>query len=165
MAHLVPEQWLSAEAHSFERFFNLTSQYLENLERLTALNVQALRFCLAESQEILARALAAENLPEMLLLPTLAAPVCAAQFQSYGRQFFGLATALQRHNTTRYPTVSPHMPRRGDSLPNTATAKPPLQGAMPKSGLVAIPLPVQQDVPSPPKRKPALRAIRAIPIE
>jgi phasin family protein len=101
IAHFISEQWLNAETSAFEHFFDVTSQWIGTLERLTALSLQAVQFSLAESQEIMARTLAADNLPEVLSLPTLLAPASAAQVLSYSRQFSDHVSAMQRHATRR----------------------------------------------------------------
>jgi phasin family protein len=109
MAHFIPEQWLSAETSGFEYFFDFTSQWFGILERLTALNLQAVRVGLAESQEHMARTLAADNLPEMLSLPALLVPTSAAQVLSYSRQFVDLASAMPLHVTSPHPGAVPRV--------------------------------------------------------
>lgn len=103
MAQVIPDRWLSAESEAFDKLFGLTSRCFETVERLTALNLQAIRFGLAETQEVLARTAAADNLPEVLALPVLLAPAGAAQALSYGRQFFEMVSDLQRGFAPRQP--------------------------------------------------------------
>ncbi len=95
MTQLIPEQWLSMESSGFDKLLGITTRCCDAFERLTALNLQAIRFGLAETQEALARTCVANNLPEMLSLPVLLAPVGSAQTQSYCRQFFGIMSDLQ----------------------------------------------------------------------
>ncbi|MFM0055307.1 TIGR01841 family phasin [Paraburkholderia phytofirmans] len=99
MAQLIPKQWLGMEINSFDQLFGITSRCCYAFERLTALNLQAVRFGLAESQEALARTCAADNLPEILSLPTLLAPAAFAQALSYSRQFFQIMSSLDRDST------------------------------------------------------------------
>jgi phasin family protein len=96
MTQFIPQQWLSMESNGFDQLFGLTSRYCNAFERLSALNLQAVRFGIAETQEGIARTCAADNLPEVLCLPTLLAPVAVAQALSYSRQFFEIISDLQR---------------------------------------------------------------------
>ncbi|MGY6123544.1 TIGR01841 family phasin (plasmid) [Paraburkholderia strydomiana] len=98
MAQIIPEQWLGIERSGFDQLFGITGRCCDAFERLTALNLQAIRFNLAETQEGLARTCVAENLPEMLCLPTLLAPAGFAQALSYSRQFFEIMSGLQRES-------------------------------------------------------------------
>jgi phasin family protein len=116
MTQLIPEQWLSMESSGFDKLFAVTTRSCEAFERLTALNLQAIRFGLAETQEALARTCVANNLPEMLCLPTLLAPVGFAQTQSYGRQFFEIMCDLQRDLAPQQPVCVVRQPYFGDSL-------------------------------------------------
>lgn len=96
MAQIIPGQWLNVESAGFDNLFGATTRGFEVFERLTALNLEAIRFGLAETQEAMARTCAADNLPELLCLPTLLAPVGVAQALSYSRQFFEILSDLQR---------------------------------------------------------------------
>lgn len=95
MAQIIPGQWFNVESAGFDQLCGITTRSLQAFERLAALNLQAFRFGLAETQEAVARTCAADSLPEMLCLPTLLAPVGAAQALSYSRQFFEILSALQ----------------------------------------------------------------------
>lgn len=83
MAQIIPGQWFNVESAGFDQLCGITTRSLQAFERLAALNLQAFRFGLAETQEAVARTCAADSLPEMLCLPTLLAPVGAAQALSY----------------------------------------------------------------------------------
>ncbi|ASV99053.1 phasin [Paraburkholderia aromaticivorans] len=96
MAQIIPGQWLDMESAGFDNLFSVTTRSFEAFERLAALNLQALRFGLAETQEAMARACTAGNLPEVFCLPTLLAPVGVAQALSYSRQFFEILSDFQR---------------------------------------------------------------------
>ncbi|WP_454872032.1 phasin family protein [Paraburkholderia xenovorans] len=95
MAQIISGQWFNTESAGFGQLCGITTRSMEAFERLTALNLQAIRFGLAETQEVVARACAAGNLPEILCLPTLLAPAGAAQALSYSRQFFEILSDLQ----------------------------------------------------------------------
>lgn len=99
MTQIIPEQWLDIERSGFDQLFGITSRCCDAFERLTALNLQAIRFNLAETQESLARTCVADNLPEMLCLPTLLAPAGFAQALSYSRQLVEIMSDLQRDST------------------------------------------------------------------
>ena len=130
MAHFIPEQWLSAETSGFEYFFDFTSQWFGILERLTALNLQAVRVGLAESQEHMARTLAADNLPEMLSLPALLAPATAAHILSYSRHFFEIMSDMQHPATSRHAASPIRQPRLREGLPGTSATQSRLSEVM-----------------------------------
>ncbi|MDR6207915.1 TIGR01841 family phasin [Paraburkholderia graminis] len=96
MTQLIPEQWLSAQAESFGRLFGITRSGCDAFERLTALNLEAMRFGVAETQQAMSRMGAAHSLPEVLSLPTLLAPVGLAQALSYSRQYCKILSELQQ---------------------------------------------------------------------
>lgn len=115
MAQLIPDRWLSAESEAFGTLFGVTGRCFEAFERLTALNLLAMRFGLAETHETFARMCAAADLPEVLALPALLAPVGAAQALSYNRQLFEVMSDLQRGFAPRQPASAEL--RRSDSTP------------------------------------------------
>jgi phasin family protein len=170
MAHLIPEQWLSAETSGFEHFLGFTSQYFETLERLTALNLQAVRVGLAESQEHMARTLAAGNLPEMLSLPALLAPASAAHVLSYSRQFFEIMSAMRHHATSRHAASSTLQPRLREGLPGTSATQSRLSEVM-MTGIASVEEPTAsparagQDAAAWAADRTSLRATRVTPIE
>jgi phasin family protein len=116
MAQIIPEQWLDIESNGFDRLFDSTGRCCDAFEQLTSLNLQAIRFGLAETQEALARTGAANNLPEVLCLPTLLAPAGFAQALSYGRQFFEILSALQRDSAPQQPVGAVRQRHFADSL-------------------------------------------------
>ncbi|ANB77857.1 phasin (plasmid) [Paraburkholderia phytofirmans OLGA172] len=116
MTQLIPEQWLSMESSGFDKLFAITTRSCDAFERLTALNLQAIRFGLAETQEALARTCVANNLPEMLCLPTLLTPVEFAQTQSYCRQFFEIMCDLQRDSASQRPGCAARQPHFSEDL-------------------------------------------------
>lgn len=104
MTELIPTQWLKMESNDFDKLFDVTTCCFDVFERLAALNLQAFRFGLAEIQETFARTAVANNLPELLCLPTLLAPAVFAQALSYNRQFFNILSDLQREFAQRHLT-------------------------------------------------------------
>jgi phasin family protein len=116
MAQVISDRWLSAKSEAFDKLFGLTSRCFETVERLTALNLQAIRFGQAETQEALARTCAAVNLPEVLALPVLLAPVGAAQALLYSRQFFEIVSHLQRGFAPGQAASTVRRRRLADSL-------------------------------------------------
>ncbi|MFM0514094.1 TIGR01841 family phasin [Paraburkholderia sp. RL17-373-BIF-A] len=116
MAQIIPEQWLGMETNGFDQLFGITTRCCDAFERLTALNLQAVRFGLAETQEALARTFAADNLPELLCLPTLLAPVGFAQALAYSRQFFQIMSNLHRDSTPPQPVGTVRQRHLADSL-------------------------------------------------
>ena len=143
MAQIIPEQWLSMESNGFEQLFGITSRCSNAFERLTALNLQAFRFGLAETQEALARTCVANNLPDVLCLPTLLAPVGFAQALSYSRQIFEIMSARQLGSAPQQPIGAARQPHLADNLPG---------------GLAT-----QSLVPSDVRTKPAMSSASSVP--
>lgn len=145
MTQFISEQWLRAQSEGFDKLFGITTRCCDAFERLTALNLQAIRFGVAETQEAIARICAADNLPEMLCLPTFLAPMGFTQAQSYSRQFFEIMSDLQRDATA--PLVGAVRQRHlADSVPG---------------GLATQPL-VPRDVPAEPALSSAPAACAAV---
>jgi phasin family protein len=133
MAQIIPEQRLSMESNGFNHMFDITSRCCDAFERLTALNLQAMRFGLAETQEAVARTCVADNLPELLCLPTLLAPVGFAQALSYSRQFFGIMSTLQRDLALQKPAGAVRQRHLADGPPGGLATQSPV----PCDGLTA----------------------------
>lgn len=125
MAQIIPGQWFNMESAGFEQLCGMTTRSLEAFGRLTALNLEAIRFGLAETQEAIARTCAASNLPEMLSLPTLLAPAGAAQALSYSRQFCEILSDLNPDFAV--PPVDAH--RQRHAADSAATRSPTPTGA------------------------------------
>src|SRR6266702_4510878 len=167
MTNLVPRQWLTAETVGFDRLFALSIKSIEAFERLVALNLQAARFGLAESQEILTRTLAAENLPELLSLPALLSPVGGAQALSYSRQFYEIISDMRREYIQPEQGRSKGQPHLAAGLLGSLGT----QALVPDDTLAASsavsPVPASATTASTkqPAGKSGKRAIRAIPVE
>ena len=142
MAQVIPGQWLSMESNGFDKLFGITTGYFDAFERLTALNLQAIRFGLAETQEALARTCVADNLPEVLCVPTLLAPARFVQTLSYSRQFLAIVSNLQRDSAPPQRVGAGRQPHFADSL----------HGSLSTQSLVPC------DVPAGPAMPPALAA-------
>lgn len=116
MAQMIPKQWLGMERSGFDTVFGITSRCCDAFERLTALNLQAIQFGVAETLEAVARMGGANNLPAMLCLPTLLAPAGFAQALSYNRQFFEIVSDLQRGYAAQPPLDPAGERRLADNL-------------------------------------------------
>jgi phasin family protein len=101
MAQITSDRWLRAESDGFDKLFGATGRYFDAFERLTALNLEAIRFGFAETREAFARTCAADNLPEAIALPVLLAPAWVGEGLSYSRQFFEIMSGLQRGSESR----------------------------------------------------------------
>jgi len=95
MSTLIPHPLAAEQDERINTLFSAVNRSLEALEKLTALNVQAIRFGLAENQEFLGKALAANNVQELLALPALMAPAVAGQVLLYGKQLSEIVAAMQ----------------------------------------------------------------------
>lgn len=127
MTQLIPEQWFSMESSGFDKLFGVTTRWCDAFERLTALNLQAIRFGFAETEEAIARTCVANNLPEMLSLPTLLVPVGFAQTRSYCRQFFEIMSGPERDSAPRQPVCAARQPHFTDNLPGSLATQSPVR--------------------------------------
>ncbi|MFM0720067.1 TIGR01841 family phasin [Paraburkholderia strydomiana] len=123
MAQNFSGQWPGTVGDGFNTLVGVTTRYFDAFERLSALNLQAIRFGLAESQETLAHLCAAKSLPEMLSLPTLLAPAEFAQTLSYNRQFFEIVSDLQRGCALQAPLDAAGERRQADNLAGGLAAR------------------------------------------
>jgi len=95
MSTLIPHPLSAEQDERINTLFSVVNRSLEAFEKLTALNVQAIRFGLAENQEFLGKALAANNVQELMSLPALMAPAVAGQALLYGKQLSEIVAAMQ----------------------------------------------------------------------
>jgi phasin family protein len=131
MAQPIPAQWFSMESNGFDRLFGITNRCCDVFERLTALNLKAIQVGLAETQEVLAQTDVASNLPEMLCLPTLLAPVRLAQALSYSRQFFEIVSDLQGDLSSQQMAGRAQQRALGDRLFDSVSSRSLVPGDAP----------------------------------
>jgi len=95
MSSLVPEQLIDAQKTGLETTFGLLTKVLEGTENLVELNVQAVKSTLAESQEILTKAFAAEDPQYLFALQANQVQASAEKVQSYWRHVYEIVSGTQ----------------------------------------------------------------------
>ncbi|CAB3638541.1 hypothetical protein LMG22037_00074 [Paraburkholderia phenoliruptrix] len=105
MTQLIPGTWLRAQSESIEQLFNMTRRCCDTVGHITELNLHAVRFALAQSEEAFVRACAAGSLPELLCLPTLLGSADFSEALSYGKQYWKILSDLE-------PDAVPSVPAR-----------------------------------------------------
>lgn len=98
MSLLSPEQAVAIKTN-VDTFFEVAGKIFEGVEKLAALNLQALRATLAETQENMSKMSAAGEPQQWFTLPADFAGPCAEKSLSYGRQVFDIAAATQAEVT------------------------------------------------------------------
>lgn len=88
MTQLIPEQWLRAEIEGVDKLFGITTRCCDAFERLTALNLQAIRFGLAESKEAMVRKCAADNLRALEIITVTDGELAEELLQTFGNADF-----------------------------------------------------------------------------
>src|SRR5579864_7355879 len=95
MALSSPEQIAASQKASLDAFFGLTGKVIEGVEKLVALNLQAVRSTLAESQKNLTKAPGTTDPQQWLTLQAGVTAPFAEKSLSYGRQLFDIASTTQ----------------------------------------------------------------------
>ncbi|ANB76554.1 hypothetical protein AYM40_30630 [Paraburkholderia phytofirmans OLGA172] len=95
MSSLAPEQLVAIQKAGFETTFGLLTKALEGTEKLVELSVQAVKSNLAESQEILAKVLAAKDPQELFALHASQMQPAAEKVQSYWRHVYEIVSSTQ----------------------------------------------------------------------
>lgn len=160
MSTPTPNPLAPAQDPRIDVLFGLANRSLEAFAKLTALNLEALRFGLAENQELLNKALAANNVQELLALPTLIAPAVAGQILSYSHQLSDIAAAVQQ----QFPASAQIQRRKPQPVTQDPSATPAKQSAMSaETGSTgAASETTSGGAPAPAGRKSTKRAIPAV---
>ena len=98
MALLSPEQ-VAAQKANVDAFFGVAGKIFEGVEKLVALNLQAVRATLAETQENMAKASGTTEPPQWFSLQAGFTGPFAEKSLSYGRQVFDIASTTQAEVT------------------------------------------------------------------
>jgi phasin family protein len=160
MSTPTPNPLAPAQDPRIDMLFGLANRSLEAFAKLTALNLEALRFGLAENQELLNKALAANNVQELLALPTLMAPAVAGQILSYSHQLSDIAAAVQQ----QFPTSAQKQRGKAQPVTQSPSGTPAKQSAVPaETGSAASAAEITPGgAPAPAGRKSTKRAIPAV---
>lgn len=90
-----PEQVSAAQAAGLDILCGLTSKTIDGLQKVAELNLQTMKWTLAETQECTRKALDARNAGELLAMEAVFFPPVAEKAQAYGRQLFEIAAATR----------------------------------------------------------------------
>jgi phasin family protein len=157
MSTPTPNPLAAAQDPRIDVLFGLASSSLEAFAKLTALNLDVLRFGLAENQELLNKALAANNVQELLALPTLIAPAMAGRMLSYSHQLSDIAAAVQQ----QFPTSAQIQRRKAQSETQRSSETPAKPSATPADtgSAASASATTPGSAPAPAARKSTKRAI------
>ncbi|RKF46909.1 TIGR01841 family phasin [Paraburkholderia fungorum] len=123
MTLLSPEQNAAVQAN-VDTFFGVAGKIFEGVEKLAALNLQAVRATLAETQESIAKVSGAEPQQWFALQAESARPG-AEKSLSYGRQVFEIASATQAEVTQLVEAYYERYNNRVQSLVEEAAKRTP----------------------------------------
>jgi phasin family protein len=105
MSTLIPQRLVEAQSSTIKRLFAFSSNAFVGIEKLTALNLQAVKTTLAENQALMARALSAKP-EELVALSTSLGKPTAEKIAAYNRHVHeimsGVQIALTANASSRY---------------------------------------------------------------
>lgn len=99
MALLSPEQVASAQKANLDAFFGLSGKVFEGVEKLIALNLQAIKSTLVEAQENAATASGTNDPQQWLASQAGVTGPCADKWRSFGRQLLDITSTTQAEVT------------------------------------------------------------------
>ncbi|WP_168790547.1 TIGR01841 family phasin [Paraburkholderia aromaticivorans] len=92
MTQFSQEQFAAAQKKHVDTFFSLTGKFVEGVEKLSLLNLQAAKSIFAETQETAQKALAEKELPELFQLHNALLQPAAEKGNAYSRQVYEILT-------------------------------------------------------------------------
>ncbi|SAL24776.1 TIGR01841 family phasin [Caballeronia humi] len=95
MSSLAPEQIVASQKAGFDTFYGLAAKSFEGFEKLVGLNVQTVRTSLAESQELVGKALSVRDPQELIALQTSQAQAGAERLQAYWRDVYAVVNGTR----------------------------------------------------------------------
>jgi phasin family protein len=103
MSTLIPQRLVDAQSASIKRLFAFSSNAFEGIEKLTALNLQAVKATLAENQALMASALSAKP-EELVALWTSIAKPTEEKIAAYNRHVYEIMSGIQIALTANAPS-------------------------------------------------------------
>jgi phasin family protein len=95
MSPFTPDQFAAAQKSNLSHLFALTNTAFEGFQKLTELNLQAVRTTLAEGQENVEAVLAGKDLREVFVAQGNLAQPAAEKAVAYARHVFEIASSTQ----------------------------------------------------------------------
>jgi phasin family protein len=95
MNSLVPEQLVVAQKAALEATFGFLTKGLDGIQKVTELNLQAVKSTVAESHEVIAKAFSVKDPQELYALQTRQVQLTADKAKSYLRHVYEIVSAIQ----------------------------------------------------------------------
>ena len=95
MSTLTPQQLIAAQQTNVDVFFGVANKAFAGLEKLVALNLEVSKAALAETQQIVTKAVSSGNPAELLALQAGFAQPAAEKVVAYGRSVYEIVSAVQ----------------------------------------------------------------------
>ncbi|OUL80711.1 TIGR01841 family phasin, partial [Paraburkholderia hospita] len=89
------DQIAATRQANLDLFFGRSSKAVEGVEKLAALNIQAIRATVSDTFDLAQKSLSVKEPQDWLALQNGAAAAIAEKVQSYSRQLFDIASATQ----------------------------------------------------------------------
>jgi phasin family protein len=95
MSTPTPQQLIAAQQASLTTFFGLANQAFAGIEKLVALNLQVGKASIAESQDILTKAISAKDPSELFALAASLSQPASDKVAAYGRHVHAIVSDMQ----------------------------------------------------------------------
>jgi phasin family protein len=95
MSTPTPQQLIAAQQASLETLFGFANQAFASVEKLVALNLQVGKTTLAETQEVLSKAITVKDPSELLALSARLSQPASEKAAAYGRHVHEILSAAQ----------------------------------------------------------------------
>jgi phasin family protein len=110
MTQFSQEQFAAAQKNHVDAFFGLANKVFDGVEKLTALNLQAAKSIIAETQETTEQALSGRDPQDLLKLQNSLTQPAAEKTRAYSRHAYEILTATHAEfvkATLKKPPFSP----------------------------------------------------------
>jgi phasin family protein len=95
MSTLTPQQLIAAQQANLDAFFGVANKAFAGFEKLVALNLQVSKTALAESQDIVTKAISSGNPGELLALQASLSQPAGEKLVAYGRSVHAIVSEVQ----------------------------------------------------------------------
>jgi len=95
MSTLTPQQFIAAQQANVDVFFGVANKAFAGLEKLVALNLGVSKAALAETQQIVTKAISSGNPAELLALQAGFAQPAVEKLVAYGRSVYEIVSEVQ----------------------------------------------------------------------
>lgn len=96
MSTLIPQQLIATQQASLDAYFDVANKAFAGFEKLIALNLQVSKAALAESQDVVTKAISAGNPGALLALQASLSQPAAEKLVAYGRSVHEIVSEVQR---------------------------------------------------------------------